>query len=195
MIAEGCTAEHHKQVKRTSEILKTAKWAVAAAPPGDQRRHFLHAMLQAKLVWASDVPDNFEQVLIELSQDQVGKIFRDEETFLSFAKSESFPNAAPTSTAASNSATSHQQQSSQLQAKKDLWPQLRHKTMMKLRQRLVDLRPYDIEQLCVLVDGLSLEAISGLVRTEGDLRQSVQALFPHCAIWAFTPSTQNPRAE
>ena len=67
--------------------------------------------------------------------------------------------------------------------------------MKKLRQRLVDLQPHDIEQLCALVDGLSLEAISALVRTEGDLRQSVQALFPHYASWAFNPPAQNPRSE
>ena len=64
--------------------------------------------------------------------------------------------------------------------------------MKKLRQRLVDLRPYDIEQLVV---GLPLEEISVLVRTEGDLRQRVQELFPHYAIWPYTPPTQNTRPE
>ena len=169
-----------------------AKWAAAAAQPGTERKHFCEAMMQAKLVWASDAPESFPQVLIEMLQDQVRNNFRNDETFLRYAKSEFLPEPDQTSAAASTSAPSQQQQPPQLEGKKDLWPQLRNKTMKKLRQRLVDLRPYDIEQLVV---GLPLEEISALVRTEGDLRQRVQELFPHYAIWPYTPPTQNTRPE
>ena len=134
---------HHEKVKRTSEIYMKATWAAAAEQPGTERKHFCEAMMQAKLVWASDAPDSFPQVLIEMLQDQVRNNFRNDETFLRYAKSEFLPEPDQTSAAASTSAPSQQQQPPQLEGKKDLWPQLRTMTMKKLRQRLVDLRPFE----------------------------------------------------
>ena len=191
LIAEGCTAEHHARVKRTLEIFKTATWAVAAAPPGTERRHFSHAIMQAKLVWAETCP----QALTELTPDQVNRIFQNDGTFLRFVKSDLISELDQNTDAASASAPGQKQQQTLSDGKKDLWPQLRNKTMKKLRQRLVELRPYDIEQLFTLVNGLPLEQISALARSEGDLRQAVQTLFPQYAIWPYTPSTQNSRPE
>jgi hypothetical protein len=52
-----------------------------------------------------------------------------------------------------------------------------------------------IESVVAYPVGLPLEEISALVRTEGDLRQRVQALFPQYTIWPCTPSTQNSQLE
>ena len=84
LIAEGCEGEYTAKVMRTMEILHAATWAVAAAQPSEQRTHFRHAMMQAKLVWCFDIPERFAQSVLEMSQDQVREVYRNEATFSAF---------------------------------------------------------------------------------------------------------------
>ena len=153
-------------------FFKTAECAVGAAQPSGQRTQFIHAMLQAKLIWSPLLSDHVAESLHDLSSDQVREIFRTQETFLHFAKRDERPKAA----------SGQSKTTTQLQHRQDPLPHLRHKCMARLRQRVLDLRPYDIEQLFELLDTLPTDEISALVRMEGDLQQSVQALFAHYSI-------------
>ena len=163
------------------KLFKTAECAVGAAQPSGQRTQFIHAMLQAKLIWSPLLSDHVAESLHDLSSDQVREIFRTQETFLHFAKRDERQTAA----------SSESKTASQLHSRQDPLPHLRHNCMARLRQRVLDLRPYGIEQLFVLLDTLPTDEISALVRMEGDLQQSLQALFPHYSIWPYTPPSQN----
>ena len=144
LISAGCEEEQHDKEREARDILALTKYRVAAATPGDHKMLCMQALLQAKLIWHPQLSAQFAASLHEMSSDQVSAIFCNPVTFLELARVpvKQSANKNPVQKAHPPQTTPPAQQQVQ-------HPSIRKRALARLKQRILHLRPHDLEGLMI----------------------------------------------